>query len=323
MKEQMPRRRDMLRVSLGAASAGIVALGAHESRAQQEQAVRWSGGTEAPRSHAPANAADCHFHIYEAGFPVAPYAKLRPPPATVQDYLALRRRLGITRGVLVQPSTYGTNNGPYIELLPQLGRDTTRMVAVVNTSVTDQELRRMHDAGVRGIRFNLAQRGATTIEMLPPLSRRVDALGWHCQINMPGEQIVAAQEVFLSIPGKLVFDHLGHPPEPQGMNSPTFALIRRLLDKGNTWVKLSGAYADSKLGPPDYADSSAVAKAYVQVAPQRLVWGSDWPHPTEPADKKPDDAVLFDLLAVWAPDEATRRRILVENPAELYDFPRG
>jgi D-galactarolactone isomerase len=102
-----------------------------------------------------------------------------------------------------------------------------------------------------------------------------------------------------------------------------YALMRRLLDKGNVWIKLSGAYADTKVGPPTYADSTAIAKAYVQAAPQRLVWGSDWPHPTEPVDKKPDDAVLFDLLAEWAPDEATLHRILVENPAVLYDFPKG
>jgi predicted TIM-barrel fold metal-dependent hydrolase len=102
-----------------------------------------------------------------------------------------------------------------------------------------------------------------------------------------------------------------------------FALMRRLLDKGNVWIKLSGAYADTKVGPPTYADSTAVAKAYVKAAPQRLVWGSDWPHPTEPADKKPDDAVLFDLLAEWVPDQATRHRVLVDNPAELYDFPKA
>jgi D-galactarolactone isomerase len=181
----------------------------------------------------------------------------------------------------------------------------------------------MHAAGVRGIRFNLALAGATSLEMLEPLSRRVDALGWHCQINMPGDQILAAQDVFLRIPGKLVFDHLAHIPEPEGPNSGLFTLMRRLLDKGNVWVKLSGAYADTKVGPPTYADSSAVAKAYVQAAPQRLVWGSDWPHPTEPMDKKPNDAALFDLLTGWVPDAVMRHRVLVENPAELYDFPKA
>jgi D-galactarolactone isomerase len=253
---------------------------------------------------------------------IAPYATLKPPEASVQDYKALQRRLGLTRCVLVLPSTYGTDNRGFLGLIPKLGRNTTRMVGVVNTSVTDQELAEMHKAGVRGIRFNLAQAGATTIDMLEPLSQRVSAMGWNCQINMDGDKIVAAQDVFLRIQGNLVFDHLAHVTEPQGVNSPAFTLMRRLLDKGNTWIKLSGAYVDTKVGPPTYADSTAVAQAYVRTAPQRLVWGSDWPHPTEAVDKKPDDALLFDLLSVWVPDAATRHRVLVENPAELYDFPR-
>ena len=323
MVKRQTSRRDMLRATAGllaGAAGGAIAGGA---RAQQAVQVKWSSGTEAPTLQAPPNATDCHFHIYDSSFPIAPYATLKPPAASVDDLLALRRRLGITRGVLILPSTYGTDNSHYLALLPQLGSDRTRMVGVVNTSVTDAELHQMHAAGVRGLRFNLAPAGATTLEMLEPLSRRVDAMGWHCQINMPGPQILAAQEVFLRIPGKLVFDHLAHVPEPEGPDSPVFALMRRLLDKGNVWIKLSGAYADTKVGPPTYADSTAVAKAYVKAAPQRLVWGSDWPHPTEPADKKPDDAVLFDLLAEWVPDQATRHRVLVDNPAELYDFPKA
>ena len=320
---RQPGRRDTLRLAMGlvgaAAGAGIVG----KVGAQQTGQVRWSTGTEAPKLLAPPNATDCHFHIYDANFPIAPYATLKPPEASVDDLRALRRRLGVTRGVLIQPSTYGTDNRGYLGLLPKLGNDRTRMVAVVNTSVTDAELREMHAAGVRGIRFNLSPPGATMLEMLEPLSRRVDAMGWHCQINMAGNQILAAQDVFLRIPGKLVFDHLAHVPEPDGPNSPVFTLMRRLLDKGNVWVKLSGAYADTKVGPPTYADSTVVAKAYVQAAPQRLVWGSDWPHPSEPTDRKPNDAVLFDLLAEWVPNEAMRHRVLVDNPAELYDFPKA
>jgi predicted TIM-barrel fold metal-dependent hydrolase len=109
-------------------------------------------------------------------------------------------------------------------------------------------------------------------------------------------------------------------PEPAGVDHPAFAFVRKFIDSGRTWVKLSGAYQDTKVGPPDYNDVSKVARVYVNAAPERLVWGSDWPHPTERADTKPDDAVLFDLLTDWAPDAATRNRILVDNPAELYRF---
>ncbi|MBP0493617.1 amidohydrolase family protein [Roseomonas sp. SG15] len=286
-----------------------------------QQPVPFSVGTEAPRFRAPPNACDCHFHIYDNRTPPAP-GGLAAPDASPDDYRKLQQRIGTTRGVVIQPSLYGTDNTPTLRGMAALGPNF-RGVAVVNTSVTDAELQRLHAAGIRGIRFNLAQFGATTLEMLEPLSQRVDALGWHCQINMPGEKIVEAGDTFRRVRGKLVFDHLAHCPQPAGVESETFKVIRALIDKGNTWVKLSGAYADTKSGPPAYADSSAVARAFAAAAPQRMVWGSDWPHPTEAMDKKPDDAVLFDLLTNWVPDEAARKRILVDNPAELYDFPKS
>ena len=300
--------------------AGVAAacLSRHRAAAQ---AVRYSTGTEKPRLRAPANSTDCHFHIYDNRYPPAP-GGLPAPDASPADYRALQARTGTTRGVVIQPSLYGTDNRPTLEGMAALGPNF-RGVAVVNDGVTDAELQRLHGLGIRGIRFNLAQAGATTLAMLEPLSRRVDALGWHCQVNMDGEKIVAAADTFLRIKGRLVFDHLAHCPQPQGVDSETFKLIRRMMDAGNTWVKLSGAYADTKAGPPGYADSSAVARGFAAAAPNRVVWGSDWPHPTEKPDNKPDDAVLFDLLGDWVPDEAARHRVLVENPAELYDFPKG
>jgi D-galactarolactone isomerase len=120
----------------------------------------------------------------------------------------------------------------------------------------------------------------------------------------------------------IVFDHLAHIPQPDGVKHPLFVKVTTLMDKGRTWMKLSGAYADTKVGPPSYADSSAVARAYAKAFPERCVWGSDWPHPTEQQKQLPDDALLFDLLADWVPDEKTRNRILVDNPTTLYDFPK-
>ena len=155
MNAMMPDRRGLLRGALAVAAVG--AMSRSQAEAQQQTEVRWSVGTEPPKTKAPPNATDCHFHIYDASFPIAPYATLKPPPASVQDYQALQRRIGTTRCVVILPSTYGTDNSHYLALLPQLGgKDRARMVGVVNTSVTDQELRQMHDAGVRGIRFNLS-----------------------------------------------------------------------------------------------------------------------------------------------------------------------
>jgi len=203
-------------------------------------------------------------------------------------------------------------------------RPTARMVAVVNDSVSTEELKRMHALGVRGIRFNLAQAGATTPEMMEPLSRRINDLGWHIQINAPAAKILEVMPILERVPSPIVFDHLAHIPQPEGVNHPLYAKVRALMDRGRTWVKLSGAYADTKVGPPTYADSSAVARAYAKAAPERCVWGSDWPHPSEQAKQQlPDDGVLFDLLSDWVPDEKVRHRILVENPATLYDFPKG
>jgi D-galactarolactone isomerase len=154
--------------------------------------------------------------------------------------------------------------------------------------------------------------------MIEPLAKRIAVLGWHIQINAPAARIEAILPILARVPVPVVFDHLAHIPEPDGVNHPLYAKVRALMDKGRTWVKLSGAYADTKVGPPTYADSSAVARAYSKAAPERCVWGSDWPHPTE--KDKSDDALLFDLVADWVPDERTRHRVLVENPAVLYGF---
>lgn len=301
----------------GASLAALVASGIGESRAADP--VPFSTGTEAPKLRAPAGACDCHMHIYDSRFPVAPNAKLRPPDAHVTDYRLYQKRIGTTRNVVVTPSTYGIDNRCTLDAMAQIG-PTARGVAVVDTSVSDQELKRLTALGVSGIRFNLVQTGATTLEMVEPLSKRVDALGWHVQFHLLADQIVAMEALFQRLPSRIVFDHLGRIPQPEGVRHPAFGVIRRLLDGGRTWVKVSGAYHDTKIGPPHYPDTSAVAKAYVQAAPERMVWGSDWPHPSEKGHK-PDDAVLFDLLAHWAPDARTLRRILVENPEQLYGFP--
>src|ERR1700730_1774824 len=138
---------------------------------------------------------------------------------------------------------------------------------------------------------------------------------------MPADRIVAAEDLWNRFPTPLVFDHLGHLPEPDGVNHPAFSVIRRLIDKDRAWVKISGAYIDTKIGPPTYADSTRVAQAYVKAAPERVVWGSDWPHPNLGPTEKPNDELLFDLLTEWAPNNVDRHRILVENPESLYGFP--
>jgi len=170
MTAQLWNRRDVLKITAAAALVGS------QARPAAAQTVKWSAGSETPKLKAPANATDCHHHIYNAKFPVDPKATLRPGDALVEDYRALQKRIGTTRNVLVQPSTYGTDNRCHLEALAAFG-PTARMVAVVDDAVSTDELKRMHGLGVRGIRFNLAQAGATTPEMMEPLSKRVNDLG--------------------------------------------------------------------------------------------------------------------------------------------------
>jgi predicted TIM-barrel fold metal-dependent hydrolase len=298
------------------AMAGAVVGGALISAGAAAQQVPWSLGREPAATKAPPNATDCHHHIYDIHFPAAPTATLLHGDALVAEYRLLQKRIGTTRNVVVQPSTYGVDNRCMLDALRQFG-PPARVVAVVNDSVSGDELKALHAAGVRGIRFNLIQTGATTVEMMEPLSKRVADLGWHVQLHMRGDQIVGIRDVLTRLAVPVVFDHMGR-LQPPSVAHPAFAVIVDLLQKDRAWVKISGAYLDTKIGPPTYADTSAIAMAYVKAAPERLVWGSDWPHPTE--KNKPDDATLFDLVSVWVPDAGLRTRILVDNPAKLYDF---
>src|SRR5580700_8893298 len=215
---------------LTAMGASVIVAGGFDATAGHAETVPWSAGTDLPKLKAPPNACDCHMHVYDHRFPVAPTAKLRPGNATVDDYRLLQKRLGTTRNVVVTPSTYGTDNACTLDAMAKLG-PSSRGVAVVDTSVTDAELKRLNDLGVRGIRFNLVQSGATTIDMLEPLSKRVNDLGWHVQIHMLGDKIVEAESLLQRLASPIVFDHLARVPQPAGIDHPAFAIALKLIDK--------------------------------------------------------------------------------------------
>jgi predicted TIM-barrel fold metal-dependent hydrolase len=229
------------------------------------------------------------------------WSRRRPYPATVSDNLVT------------------------LDAIKQLSPNA-RGVAIVYPGITDAELKALDAGGIRGTRFSLVSgrpgaASSASPEEIEALSKRVNGLGWHVQFNTNAAQIVASQDLLDRLASPIVFDHMGHIPQPAGLDHPAVAIIRRLIDKGRTWVKLSVTYDSSNDGPPGYADVSRLAQALVKAAPERLVWGSNWPHPSEP--NKPDDAMLFDLMAQWAPDEATRNRILVQNPQTLYGFEKS
>ena len=284
-------------------------------------AVPNSTGTSIPRCKAQPDACDSHIHIYDPRFPMK-WPNLRAvTDASVAEYRLLQKRLGTSRAIVVQPAAYGTDNAVTLDAIAQLGTANARGIAVVHPTVTDTELVAMNKAGIRGLRFTLHEprTAVTSIEMIEPLAHRAHRLGWHVQLHLRAEQIVLMADLIERLPGTIVFDHMARLPQPQGPRHPAFGIVKRLVDKGSTWVKLSGPYLETQVGPPRYADVRAVARALLEHAPERCVWGSDWPHPTEP-HTKPDDAVLFDLVQEWALEEPTRRKILVTNPAALYGF---
>jgi predicted TIM-barrel fold metal-dependent hydrolase len=284
----------------------------------EQHVVPNSAGTGRPKHQAPANAADCHMHIYDPRFPQL--ASRSPVTnAAVPEYLLLQKRTGTTRVVIVQPRNHMTDNQVTVDAIAQLGANA-RGVAVLHPTISDAELKKLDAGGIRGIRFSLGDSATavTSIDMVEPLGKRIAALGWHVQLHLPGDMIAQHADLLRRLPCRIVIDHMGRFPPSVGIAHPAWKVILGLIDKGRTWVKLAGAYLNTQIGPPTYADATRVAQAFVKAAPERLVWGSDWPHPTE--KDKPDDALLFDLLAAWAPDEAMRKRILVTNPEALYGF---
>ena len=280
-----------------------------------------SSGSWAPRLTAPVAACDCHIHIYDPRFTATRPGSRLTREATVADYRKLQSRLGSSRTVVVQPAAYGFDNAVTVDAVAQLGLAQARAVAVIHPSITNAELRELDRVGVRGVRFTQHDpaTAVTTPEMIEPIAARIAGIGWHAQLHLRGNQLVAMADMVERLPCTLVIDHMGRMPQPEGVQHPAFAIVLRLLDSGRAWVKLSGPYLDSRKGPPAYADVAPVARALIQHAPERCVWGSDWPHPTE-RDAKPDDAAMLDLLGEWTANDATRRRILVENPARLYGF---
>ncbi|MFO1349580.1 MAG: amidohydrolase family protein [Gammaproteobacteria bacterium] len=270
----------------------------------------------------PPGVCDCHMHVYGPAdrYPVAPTNAIPvPAQATIADYRKAMTRVGIQRAVIVQPSAYGTDNRCTLDGMKALG-DNARGVAVVDTTVTDAELARLTQAGIRGLRFHMLAGGVLPWEILETMAVRVRPFGWHIQLQMDGRHLPEREAVLKRLPTELVVDHIGRFFEPVTIEHPGFRTLVRLVEGGRCWVKLSMPYEASRSGPPHYDDIGVLAKVLIRAAPERMVWASNWPHPNVSQDNRPDDAVLLRALLAWARDEATAKRILVDNPARLYGF---
>ena len=274
--------------------------------------------TRAPRQKAPPLSCDCHFHIFGPfdRFPMSPGRSYTPPEALVPAYLELAGTVGLQRMVVVQASIYGTDNAVTLDAIARFGLHRARGVAVIDDSFGDAALRRMHDQGIRGVRFNMVSGNGTPVEQLQALARRIAPLGWHIQIYAEGAQIQEMADMLAKLPVEVVIDHLGGVKAALGQTNPQFQALLRLLDSGRAWIKLC-SYRASSTGQP-WADTGPNVRTIVAAAADRCVWGTDWPH--SQMDPAPEAGVLLDQLFEWVPDAAVRNAILVDNPARLYGF---
>ena len=282
-------------------------------------ATPFAGPAQAALEHVsfkvPDGACDCHHHVYDPRWAYAPTAVIKPPPATLADYRRYQAQLGTSRSVAVTPSTYAFNNDCTADFLKAQGARAVG-VAVVPADVDAATLKNLHAAGFRGVRVQSGGGNPLGPDAMMPLAKRIAPLGWHMQLNLTAPLYAEHQDTILKLPVTVVVDHMAGIPGQDGVASPAYAALRRFIDTGKTWVKLSGLDSGSKSGPPDFADRVAIARALVTAAPERCVWGSNWPL------AKSDPILVLDIVKSWAPDEKLRHRILVENPETLYGFDR-
>ncbi|MEY9183409.1 putative TIM-barrel fold metal-dependent hydrolase [Bradyrhizobium sp. USDA 326] len=283
----------------------------------------------------PAHACDCHTHIHgdPQRFPFFAGRVYTPEPASPEEMAALHKALHIERVVIVTPSVYGTDNSSTLFGMKARGA-TARGVAVIDDRTTEAQLDAMQAEGFRGIRINLATGGINDTNIgrarFTTAVERVKARGWHVQLYTTPVMISAIKDLVLASPVPAVFDHFGGLEAPLGLEQPGFSDLMALVKSGKAYVKISGAYRSSKLAP-DYQDMVPYARALIAANADRIVWGTDWPHPDssrvegrKPTDIAPlyqiDDGRLLNQLPVWAPEADVRKKILVDNPARLYGF---
>jgi len=321
----MLTRRSMMLASI-AAGALMTNRDALAKAAQPGTAVNFD---------VPAGACDCHTHIHPdpEKFPFFAGRVYTPELASPEEMTALHKALNMERVVIVTPSIYGTDNSATLFGMKARGA-TARGVAVIDDKTSESDLDAMGKAGIRGVRLNLATGGVNDPNVARPrftnAVERMKGRGWHVQIytNMP--MIAAVKDVLMTSPVPVVFDHFGGAQAALGVEQPGFSDLVDLVKAGKAYVKISGAYRASGAGP-DYAECTPLAKALISANPDRIVWGTDWPHPDSVTPKgkqvtdvtpllQIDDGRLLNQLAVWAPDAAVRKKILVDNPAQLYGF---
>jgi D-galactarolactone isomerase len=264
----------------------------------------------------PRGTCDTHIHIYDHRYPAAPNAALRPPDASVDDYATVRSELGMSRCVIVQPTTYGLDNRCQLDAALTFG-DDARLVVVVDETVTDAELDELEGRGAVGARFHMLPGGAIGWESMAPIAQRIADRGWHIQLQLDGRTLPEYLDDLLALPCGLVIDHIGRFMPPVEPGHAAFNALLTLVEHG-AWVKLSAPYESDAAAAPDFALASRLARALVAERPDRMLWATNWPHPGQPDPLTPSH--IASLLHSWVSDAELRHTILVDNPCELYGF---
>jgi D-galactarolactone isomerase len=267
----------------------------------------------------PAGACDCHVHFYGPAevYPLRSVDGLPPQRGSAAEYREVMRRLGLQRVVAVQSILYAFDNRCMLDGMALIGRGA-RGVATIAADTPEAELRRLHDLGVRGARAFMLPGGSLGWNELPVIARRIEPLGWNLQLQLEGRELAERAARVAALPGRIVIDHNGRYTQPIGVDHRAFVALLRLLDSGRVWVKVSGMYDTSLDGAPGYGDVAALARELIRRAPQRMLWGTNWPHPGR--TDKPDEVALLALLGEWVPSAEVASAILVDNPATLYQF---
>jgi 2-pyrone-4,6-dicarboxylate lactonase len=284
----------------------------------------WLSPHASPRKPAfkpPPGAVDAHCHVFGPGavFAYAPERKYTPTDAPKESLFALRDLLGFERNVVVQGTCHGADNRALVDAL-RAADGRARGVATVRREVSDAELRSLHEAGVRGVRFNFVKRlvDVTPPDVLLEIAQRIAPLGWHVVVYFEAQDLPTLEPFLARLPTIVVIDHMGRPDMRQPVDGPEFRRFLALMQvHPHVWSKVSGAERLSVSGPPDYADFVPFARRVVESFPDRVLWGTDWPHPNLKSHM-PDDGDLVDLLPVIAPTVALQRKLLVDNPSRLY-----
>lgn len=277
--------------------------------------------TRIPAFEAPPGACDAHCHVFGPGdvFPFADTRRYTPPDAPKENLRKLHATLGIDRAVIVQASCHGTDNSA---MLDAIASSDGRYRGVCNASeeFTNEYFQQLHEGGIRGVRFNFVRHlgGAPDLDRMSGIIERVGNLPWHVELHFDAGDLLEYESVIDAIPLPVVIDHMGRAPVAEGIGQAPFqSLLKKLRDSDSLWVKISGAERISAEGPP-FADTASFGAACVEAAPDRCVWGTDWPHPN--VRIMPNDADLVDIIPQMIPDPGVQQNVLVENPAKLFGF---